>query len=140
MNGDWLEEYRECSEDRRHYTDLTWQIPSAVLVVDSVVVGLAFSKDADLPSGGAGALVLLGGIFSLILTFNFWKYVYRSSRRLERLKEIEKQHPELRRFTDKEPWYARTPLGQLTAVFLFVVSLSLLYLGACLLQVWPPRC
>lgn len=140
MSTLWLEEYRECSEDRRHYTDLTWKIPSATLVVDSVIIGFAFSKDIHLPPWGAGALVLLSGTFSLILTVNFWKYAFRSYRSLKRLQGIEKQHPELKRFSVKEPWHVGIRLGRVTTLFLFGVSLSLLYLGVCLLRVWPLGC
>jgi len=117
-------------------TTLTWQIPSAILVVDSVVIGFIFSKDTSLPSWMSAALLVVGGVFSLILTFNFWKYVCRSSRRLERIKETEKQHSELRRFSAKEQWYGQIPLGLITTAFLIAVNVGLLVLAGYVMGVW----
>ncbi len=127
QDDEWLKiEYRECSNDLRHFGQLSWAIPATVLAVAFLATQFVLGRDNRLPMA-VNSLVLFGaGLFGLILTVNFLKYVRRSGERRSRLIEIAKDHKELRRFPDDEPWPYGIKLGYPTFVFLLIVSLSLL--------------
>ncbi len=42
-------EYEQVSEDWRHRDNLTWQLPSILLVVGGVALGTAFDREVLLP-------------------------------------------------------------------------------------------
>ena len=125
----WIEAYRECSADLRHYMALSWEIPSAVLVIVFLVLQLVFANNVPLSPVQKRLVISAAGIFGFILTLNFVKYVYRSDQRIHQLQGIENKHKELGRFLSKEPWYIRCPLGYPMAIFLLIVSFGLLAFG-----------
>jgi magnesium-transporting ATPase (P-type) len=124
-----LEAYRQLSEDLRHHRSLGWAIPSAVLVVVSIILQFVFSKENTLNSLQKFLLLCTGGVFGLILTFTLRKYVSRSSNRICQLKKLEKESRYLKRFCYDEPEYLQTPLGEIMFVFLFAVSAAIMLLG-----------
>jgi hypothetical protein len=124
----WQEAYHECAEDLRHYNAMSWQIPSAVLVVDFIVLQLVYTT-TNLSSIQRVTALIVAGIFGLILGLNFVKYVYRSGKRIDMLRRLEENLPSYsRRFADAEPWYVRSPLGYPAALFILMVSIVLLVL------------
>jgi hypothetical protein len=130
--GAWVEEYHECSEDVRHYTNLSWQIPSAVLLVDFVVLGLALSNTQILTSRVRILILLLGFAYSFILTLNFAKLAYRATKRRELLERIERAHRRILfgRYSYKEHWLIRKAnLRHFMALLLASVSIGMLILS-----------
>jgi hypothetical protein len=103
VGPDWETEYREASDDRRQYTNLTWQLPSAILVADGLAISFAYSKDfrAGAPWWGSGLLLLAAFVFNSIMFVNFWKFAYRSYSRFLRLKRIESRK-KLRRMGERK--------------------------------------
>jgi len=72
------EEYKQISEDWRHRDNLTWQLPSVVIVIGSALTAAAFTLDIDLQYLYVirPILLLFGGFLSLCLTYalkeNLW--------------------------------------------------------------------
>ena len=130
--ADWKEAYQEASEDLRHYNATSWQIPSATLIVVFVIVGFAFSRDTVVHlSWQKGIVILLGSLFTFIVTWNFIKYVHRSGRRIKLLREIEGTYVvrEARRFNESEPWYIQFPLDHVTSCLLALLGFALFILA-----------
>lgn len=125
----WKEAYHECAEDLRHYNAMSWQIPSAILVVDFVVLQFVYTA-TNISSKQRAIALIVAGIFSLILALNFVKYVYRSGKRIAMFRKLEDHLPSYyRRFRDTEPWYIRYPLGYPAALFMLTISITLLVLA-----------
>jgi len=131
LKKDWIEEYHEYSEDLRYYGGTSWQIPSAVLVVDFVILGLAYSNTALPNQTVRSGVLLFGGLYSIILTINFAKFAYRAKVRRKSIQEIERMHPGLRgRYLHDEPWFVRyAQLSLPMGLLLVAVSGFLLYLA-----------
>jgi hypothetical protein len=104
VTADWKTEYREASDDRRQYTNLTWQLPSAILVADGLAIGFAYSKDflQSAPLWAPSMLLFAASLFNVIMYVNFWKFAYRSYSRFLRLQRIESVK-KMRRLGGKEP-------------------------------------
>lgn len=104
VGGSWREEYHEASDDRRQYTNLTWQLPSAILVADGLAIGFAYSKDfrASAPWWAPTVLLLAAFGFNVIMYLNFWKFAYRSYSRFLRMQRIESVK-KMKRLGEEEP-------------------------------------
>ena len=90
----WHElDYNEVSADWRHRDNLTWQIPSVIVVVGGALIAAAFGLDLDHEwSRTIRALLLIfGALFSFILSIalaqNLW-YQVGSQKALESLEEF----------------------------------------------------
>lgn len=128
----WKEAYQEASEDLRHYNSTSWQIPSATLVVISIIAGITFSTSSTIHDDWQkGILLLFGSFFTFATAWNFAKYVHRSEQRIAILKAIEQKHiaEYARRFSNDESWWLQSPLGHATTYFLMLIGLGLLILA-----------
>jgi len=123
VSEEWQVEYDEANEDRRHYTNLTWQLPSAIFVADGLAIGFAYSKDfrGGAPCWAPALLLIAACMFNVIMFLNFWKFGYRSYSRLQRIKKIE-QEKGLRRIGGIEPIIVRW--GSWRWMSLLIVGLS----------------
>lgn len=78
----WHElDYSEVSADWRHRDNLTWQIPSVIVVVGGALIAAAFGLDLDdeWSSMIRALLLIFGAVFSFILSIalaqNLWYQV-----------------------------------------------------------------
>lgn len=125
MKEEWVYEYEQCSEDRRHFLNQSWQIPSTILGINGVLLGLAYSF---LSPPIRGCLILFGAVFSFIFTYHNIKLAFRSEQRRKRLKDIEKERG-FKRYTYKENIFLRFPLAILIIGLLIVFTFFLFYVG-----------
>lgn len=133
MKEEWVCEYEQCSEDRRHFTTESWQIPSTILGINGVLLGVAYSFLSPPIRGG---LILFGAFFSIIFTWQIIKLASRSNERLKILKDMEEQITKegkykFRRYTGKESWWLRIPLRYGIIVFSIAFTIFLFLVGAC---------
>lgn len=126
----WQAEYAEATEDRRQYTNLTWQIPSAILVADGIAISFAYSKDvhASAPWWAPTILLLAAFGFNVVMYLNFWKFAYRSYSRFLRIQTIERQRG-MRRVGDTEPIPIRWGTWKWMSFLIIMLSAGLLYLA-----------
>jgi hypothetical protein len=74
-------EYNQISEDWRHRDNLTWQLPSVILVIGSALIVTAFGLDIDLRYLNTVRVILLGlgALLAFSLTWaliqNLWYQV-----------------------------------------------------------------
>ncbi|MGD0202771.1 MAG: hypothetical protein ABSC20_02550 [Candidatus Bathyarchaeia archaeon] len=88
--------YQEIGEDRRHFDSMLWEIPTAIFLVDSFLLGLVSSL-----SGKGFYLLILQEVllgfasaFTILLTVTLRKVAKRSIDRMELLKQMEGQTKE----------------------------------------------
>ena len=122
----WECEYRECNADRRHLTTLTWQVPSTIIVINGVLLSLAFGS---LTSPLRGLVIIFGAFFSFILIWTLVKLAWRSEERRKRLVEIERVQG-FRRMLSEEPWFIRRSTRYWLLTFLILFTSFLVYMGA----------
>ena len=125
----WEIEYQECSEDRRHFTTLSWGIPAAILLVSGAIISVATKFHHPLST----ILILLAAVFSLILTWNFKKIAYYAEERRKRLERIGNAM-EFERYSstqkNQSPWWAQKLVGHHWMFwFLVVYTLGLFILA-----------
>lgn len=125
-SSSWRIEYSEASEDRRQYTNLTWQLPSAILVADSIAISFAFSNTViNAPVWAQTGLLLAAFLFNVIMYVNFWKFAFRSYSRLLRLQRIEEKH-EMKRIGEEEPIPAKLGTWKIMNLLIILLSAGLL--------------
>lgn len=132
MKEEWVCEYEQCSEDRRHFISESWQIPSIILGINGVLLGVAYNY---LSPPIRGILILFGASFSSIFTYQIMKLASRSNQRIELLKDMEEQigregKYKFRRYTGKERRWLRFPLRYGIIGFLIVFTIFLFLVGA----------
>jgi hypothetical protein len=125
MKEEWVYEYEQCSEDRRHFSSESWQIPSTILGINGVLLGFAY-KFLSPPI--RGILILFGAFFSFIFTWQIIKLAFRSKQRLILLIEIEKMRG-FRRYTDRENIFFQFPLAILIIGFVIAFTIFLFHVG-----------
>src|ERR1700721_2159343 len=92
--ADWQLEYQELSEDFRHLRTIGWQAPFAVLALDGVLLVPAIDalkENSPLAICGAASLMLVGGLFTLFIGIDVFKWIRRGDVRVERLEKYERQ-------------------------------------------------
>jgi hypothetical protein len=126
----WRVELAEASEDRRQFTNLTWQLPSAIIVADSIAISFAYSKDvhASAPSWVPPLLLLAALGFNIIMYLNFWKFAYRSYSRFLRLRTIESKKA-MRRLRGAEPIPVKWGTWKLMSLLIILLSAGILDLA-----------
>jgi hypothetical protein len=131
----WEKEYSEASEDRRQYTNLTWQLPSAILVADGIAISFAYSYDVRVsaPWWAPALLLLAAFVFDIIMYLNFWKFAYRSYSRLLRLRKIEDKMG-MKRVGGREPIPIRWGTWKWMSFLILLLSAGLLDLALQLIH------
>jgi len=124
---DWEVEYREASEDRRHFTDLSWQLPSTIIVVNGILLTLAV-QFLNCPI--RGCVILFGAIFGAILLLNFMKFAYWSEKMRLVLRDIDSRKGFRRYYhTSKHPFYVEIRIRYFMFILLLSFILFLFYVG-----------
>lgn len=114
-------DYQECSEDRRHFTILSWGIPATILLVSGTIINAAIKIEE--PQLLRQLLILVAALFSLILAWNFKKITYYSSERLEILKRYDNLYGMARynqKRMKKSPKWVQIRIGEVLMSYLLI--------------------
>jgi len=117
--------YQELSEDRRHMATMLWEIPTAIFLVNSFLLGLV--SITKFPLIVEKVIIIFGLSFTIIFTWALFKAVKRALNRAEELKKIEQKRG-LPRYGKEESWWLKAPLGYFTVILLMVLIIFLIYL------------
>ena len=121
--------YQEIGEDRRHFDSMLWEVPTAIFLVDSFLLGLVSSLSSyiDVQRG----LLAFALFFTIFLTWSLAKIAKRSIDRVKMLKLMESEQKAIKytRFPD-EPLLLKMPVGYaivgLLLVFAFFIILLMI--------------
>jgi Mn2+/Fe2+ NRAMP family transporter len=118
--------YQELSEDRRHFYNMLWEIPTVVFLVNSFLLGLVSTTRFSLCV--ERVIIIFALVFTIIFTWELFKAVRRVYNRIEELVRIEKQKGFLRYGKEESRWL-KAPLG----CFMVMLLMGLIIFLVCLL-------